>query len=317
MRKLLFESLFRRPLTERAPSPDDAAVAELATALGAGRAATARPEPVDPRGRCRILQWMRAGNSRAQQRLLRRRAVRPAVRRLAAPCRRPDGDRTGDEKHARGARSAPIMRRPNPKWVVAVGDCARDGGCFAGSYAVVGGVSEVVPVDLHIPGCPPTPTAMLQGLAGAARTRGRGRRYLVRNAIGPAPAPSSFGGRSCSLSWDVSWIYLGICDMFAKAHPSPACRACGARIDQLDPGALERGNQFHQGIDVGADHTVAGFHALDGRHRKIGQFGDLPLIDAQKRARGPELIGGNHGGSSPGSEADISSPSKLPSQAST
>ena len=53
---------------------------------------------------------------------------------------------------------------PNPKWVVAVGDCARDGGCFKGSYAVVGGVSEVVPVDLHIPGCPPSPMAMLRGL---------------------------------------------------------------------------------------------------------------------------------------------------------
>jgi len=48
--------------------------------------------------------------------------------------------------------------------VVAVGDCGRDGGCFAGSYAVVGGVSAVIPVDLHIPGCPPTPTAMLQGM---------------------------------------------------------------------------------------------------------------------------------------------------------
>jgi Ni,Fe-hydrogenase III small subunit len=53
---------------------------------------------------------------------------------------------------------------PDPKWVVAIGDCARDGGCFAGSYAVVGGVSDVIPVDLHISGCPPTPTAMLQGL---------------------------------------------------------------------------------------------------------------------------------------------------------
>ena len=53
---------------------------------------------------------------------------------------------------------------PGPKWVVAVGDCARDGGCFAGSYAVVGGVSAVIPVDLHIAGCPPTPMAMLQGL---------------------------------------------------------------------------------------------------------------------------------------------------------
>ena len=53
---------------------------------------------------------------------------------------------------------------PDPKWVIAVGDCGRDGGCFAGSYAVAGGVAAVVPVDLHIPGCPPTPTALLQGL---------------------------------------------------------------------------------------------------------------------------------------------------------
>jgi Ni,Fe-hydrogenase III small subunit len=53
---------------------------------------------------------------------------------------------------------------PGPKWVVAVGDCARDGGCFAGSYAVEGGVAAVIPVDLHIAGGPPTPTAMLVGL---------------------------------------------------------------------------------------------------------------------------------------------------------
>jgi NADH:ubiquinone oxidoreductase subunit B-like Fe-S oxidoreductase len=53
---------------------------------------------------------------------------------------------------------------PDPKWVVAVGDCALDGGLFSGSYAVVGGVSAVVPVDLHIPGCPPRPTQLLRGL---------------------------------------------------------------------------------------------------------------------------------------------------------
>jgi Ni,Fe-hydrogenase III small subunit len=47
---------------------------------------------------------------------------------------------------------------------VALGDCARNGGCFAGSYAVVGGVSEVLPVDLHIPGCPPPPIEILKGL---------------------------------------------------------------------------------------------------------------------------------------------------------
>ena len=44
---------------------------------------------------------------------------------------------------------------PAPKWVVAAGACARDGHVFKGSYAVVGGVGEVVPVDLYIPGCPP------------------------------------------------------------------------------------------------------------------------------------------------------------------
>jgi Ni,Fe-hydrogenase III small subunit len=53
---------------------------------------------------------------------------------------------------------------PDPKWVVALGDCARDGGCFAGSPAVVGGIAAVVPVDLHIPGCPPAPQAILEGL---------------------------------------------------------------------------------------------------------------------------------------------------------
>src|ERR1035438_7253928 len=67
-------------------------------------------------------------------------------------------------KNMRDALARTYGATPNPKWVVAIGDCARDGGCFAGSYAVVGGVSEVIPADLPISGCPPTPTAMLQGL---------------------------------------------------------------------------------------------------------------------------------------------------------
>jgi NADH:ubiquinone oxidoreductase subunit B-like Fe-S oxidoreductase len=45
-----------------------------------------------------------------------------------------------------------------------VGSCGRDGGVFAGSYACAGGVSAVLPVDLHIGGCPPSPTALLKGL---------------------------------------------------------------------------------------------------------------------------------------------------------
>jgi Ni,Fe-hydrogenase III small subunit len=53
---------------------------------------------------------------------------------------------------------------PAPKLVVAAGDCAHDGGIFGGSYAVVGGVAAVIPVDLRIPGCPPSPQALLDGL---------------------------------------------------------------------------------------------------------------------------------------------------------
>jgi Ni,Fe-hydrogenase III small subunit len=53
---------------------------------------------------------------------------------------------------------------PAPKWVIAAGACAINGGLFAGGYACAGGVASVVPVDLTIPGCPPTPTQLLQGL---------------------------------------------------------------------------------------------------------------------------------------------------------
>jgi Ni,Fe-hydrogenase III small subunit len=56
---------------------------------------------------------------------------------------------------------------PDPKFVVAVGDCGRDGGLFRGSYAVVGGVADVVPVDAVIPGCPPSPAVLLAGLLEA------------------------------------------------------------------------------------------------------------------------------------------------------
>ena len=53
---------------------------------------------------------------------------------------------------------------PDPKIVIAVGDCGRDAGIFRGSYAVVGGVADVIPVDAIIPGCPPSPRQLLAGL---------------------------------------------------------------------------------------------------------------------------------------------------------
>jgi Ni,Fe-hydrogenase III small subunit len=62
---------------------------------------------------------------------------------------------------------------PEPKFVVAVGDCAVDGGVFKGSYAVTGGVGTTLPVDLLISGCPPTPERILAGLRALLEANAR------------------------------------------------------------------------------------------------------------------------------------------------
>ena len=56
------------------------------------------------------------------------------------------------------------MATPNPKLVLAVGDCACNGGIFGESYASLGRISNVIPVDAHIPGCPPSPIELLLGI---------------------------------------------------------------------------------------------------------------------------------------------------------
>ena len=63
---------------------------------------------------------------------------------------------------------------PTPKLVVAMGDCAFNGGIYGESYASLGGVGKVIPVDLYIKGCPPTPMDLLSGLVGLMEKMGKG-----------------------------------------------------------------------------------------------------------------------------------------------
>jgi Ni,Fe-hydrogenase III small subunit len=69
---------------------------------------------------------------------------------------------------------------PDPKWVVAVGDCAVDGGVFKGSYAVAGGVEAAIPVDLVVRGCPPAPAQILDGLRALLEANARNQRQRGR-----------------------------------------------------------------------------------------------------------------------------------------
>src|SRR3954462_1191140 len=163
MRRTLLEGMLSRPLTEAPPTPDDAALAELAGKLDAaarrrlGRSLSIREIDAGSCNGCAL--EIHALNNAFYD------LERFGLRFVASPRHADVLMVTGPiTKNMREALERTYHAVPNPKWVIAVGDCARDGGCFAGSYAVVGGVSAVVPVDLPIPGCPPTPTAMLRGL---------------------------------------------------------------------------------------------------------------------------------------------------------
>ena len=163
MRRTLFESLIRGPLTEQPPAADDAAIAELAKNVE--KAAQARL------GRSLSIRQVDAGSCNACELEIHALAnafydlERFGLRFVASPRHADVLMVTGPvTKNMREALKRTYNATPDPKWVVAVGGCAADGGIFKGSYACVGGVSDVVPVDLHVPGCPPSPRALLKGL---------------------------------------------------------------------------------------------------------------------------------------------------------
>jgi len=166
--KLLLKNLTRGPLTEAAPAADDAVLAELAAQVN--RAARARL------GRALSIREVDAGSCNGCE--LEIHALNNpyynlegfGIRFVASP-------RHADMLLVTGPVSrnmAQALRRtweavPDPKLVVAVGECACDGGIFGESYASLGRVSNVIPVDVSIAGCPPPPLEILRAILGAVR----------------------------------------------------------------------------------------------------------------------------------------------------
>jgi Ni,Fe-hydrogenase III small subunit len=171
MRKILFKSLVGRPLTEPGPRLNDPEIVALAQEVDSaarmrlGRGLSIREIDAGSCNGCE-LEIHALGNAFYD-------LERFGLRFVASPRHADVLLVTGPvTKNMREALLRTYEATPAPKWVVAAGSCAFDGGIFAGGYACVGGVSMVIPVDVHIPGCPPTPLALLKGLL-ALMTNGR------------------------------------------------------------------------------------------------------------------------------------------------
>jgi len=170
---LLIKALFQRPATSAAPAPSAEALAELASAVN--------DQARRVLGRSLAIRMVDAGSCNGCE--LEIHALDNAVYDLARfGIRFVASPRHADvllvsgpvTRNMRVALERTHAATPSPKWVVAVGDCARDGGPFGQSPACVGPVSAVIAVDLHIPGCPPTPEALLKGLRALLASRENG-----------------------------------------------------------------------------------------------------------------------------------------------
>jgi Ni,Fe-hydrogenase III small subunit len=163
MRTLLLKALFASPVTIAPPPPADVALAEVGRMLEQrarrlfGRSLTIREVDAGSCNGCEL--EIHALNNAMYD------VERFGIRFAASPRHADVLLVTGPvTRNMKVALERTYAATPDPKWVVAAGDCAAGCGVFAGSYAVVGAVDEVIPVDLHIAGCPPRPIDLLKGL---------------------------------------------------------------------------------------------------------------------------------------------------------
>ena len=163
MRKRLFRNLLTPPVTESVSGDStdklESAGAELRGAISRtlGRSLAIREVDAGSCNGCE-LEIHALGNAFYD-------VERFGIRFVASPRHADALLVTGPVTHnMREALERTYAATPAPKWVIAVGDCSAGCGVFADSYACVGAVSKVIPVDLVIRGCPPTPLDLLRGL---------------------------------------------------------------------------------------------------------------------------------------------------------
>ena len=171
MLRQLARSFFSRPVTLDGPAASDAALQELASQVDSlarkrlGRSLSIREIDAGSCNGCEL--EIHALNNPVYD------LERFGIRFVASPRHADVLLVTGPVSlNMQEALLRTIAATPTPRWVVAAGDCACSGGLFAGSYACAGALASVVPVDLHIPGCPPTPLQLLEGLLALLQVSG-------------------------------------------------------------------------------------------------------------------------------------------------
>jgi len=163
MRSFLRDAILKGMATMPAPSPGEAALEEVARALGErarrrlGRSLSIREVDAGSCNGCEL--EIHALNNPVYD------IERFGLKFVASPRHADVLLVTGPVTwNMREALLRTYHATPSPKWVVALGDCAANCGVFAGSAAVVGPLAEILPVDLHVHGCPPPPLDIVKGL---------------------------------------------------------------------------------------------------------------------------------------------------------
>ena len=170
MRSFLFDALFKGKATVAPPAPGTDALEEIARALAArarqrlGRSLSIREVDAGSCNGCEL--EVNALNNPVYD------IERFGLKFVASPRHADVLLVTGPVTwNMREALLRAYDATPEPKWVVALGDCAANCGVFAGSPAVVGPLADILPVDLHVPGCPPAPIEIVKGLLALMEVR--------------------------------------------------------------------------------------------------------------------------------------------------